>query len=87
MDITNHIATFSKRIVLVVIVLITSSCPACCEESQFDTYEELTETQYKNHIKEFQRAFGKQMESEFNLKWVEGGFVHNFSKSAQNYLP
>lgn len=85
MDITNHTATFSKKIVLVVIVLITSFCPACCEESQFDTYEELTETQYKNHIKEFQRAFGKRMESEFNLKWVEGGFVHNFSNDQPEF--
>ncbi len=85
MDITNHIATFSKMIVLVVIILITSSSFVCCEESQFDTYEELTETQYKNHINEFQRAFGKQMENEFNLKWVEGGFVHNFSNDQPEF--
>jgi hypothetical protein len=73
MDITNHIA-------LVVIALITSFYPACCEESQFDIYEEFTEVQYKNHIKEFQRAFGKQIEKEFGLKWVEGGFIHDFSR-------
>ena len=85
MDITNHIATFSRMIVLVVIALITSSCPACCEESQFDTYEEFTETQYKNHIKEFQRAFGKQIEEEFSLKWVEGGFIHNFSSDEPEF--
>lgn len=85
MDITNDIATFSKMIVLVVIVLITSSCPACYTESQIDALEEFTETQYKNHIKEFHKAFGKQMESEFNLKWVEGGFVHNFSNDQPEF--
>ncbi len=85
MDITNHITTFSRMIVFVVITLITSSSRVCCEESQFNTYEELTETQYKNHINEFQRSFGKQMESEFNLKWVEGGFVHNFSNDQPEF--
>lgn len=85
MDITNHIATFSKMIVLVVIILIISSCPACYAESQINASEEFTETQYKSHIKEFQRTFGKQMESEFNLKWVEGGFVHNFSNDQPEF--
>jgi hypothetical protein len=78
MDAISHIAKFSKMIVFVVIPLITSSSPACCEESQFDTYEEFTDTQYKNHIKEFQRVFGKQIEEEFSLKWVEGGLYTQF---------
>jgi hypothetical protein len=85
MDITNHIVTFSRMIVLIVIALITSPYPACCEESQFDTHEKFTETQYKNYIKEFQKAFGKQIESEFDLKWVEGGFTHNFSSDEPEF--
>ena len=61
MDITNHIATFSKRIALVVIVLITSSCPACCEESQFDTYEGIS--------KSFWKANGKRIQSKVGRGW------------------
>lgn len=79
MDVTLHVAKFSKMIVFVLIALITSSYPAYCEKSKFDTNEEFTETQYKNRIKEFQRVFGKQIEAEFGLKWIEGGFTHNFS--------
>jgi len=85
MDAISHIAKFSKMIVFVVIALITSSCPACRAESQLDISEEFTETQYKNHIKEFQRVFGKQIEEEFGLKWVEGGFTHNSSSDEPEF--
>ena len=74
MDTISHIATLSRMIVFVVITLITSSSRVCCEENQFDTYEELTETQYKNHINEFQRAFGKQMEERIQSKMGRGWF-------------
>ncbi|CDR34240.1 hypothetical protein [Criblamydia sequanensis] len=70
--------TSKKMIIFIVIALITSLCPAFCAEIQLDISKEFNETQYKNHIKEFQRAFGKQIEEEFGLKWVEGGFTHKF---------
>lgn len=79
MDALRYIAKFSRMIVFVVMALIASHCPAYCEKNQLDTYEEFTETEYKNYIKEFHKAFGKQIESEFGLKWAEGGFTHNFS--------
>ena len=85
MNVTSHIVTFSRMMAFVVIALITSSYPACCAEGQFDTYEEFTEAQYKNHIKEFQRAFGKQIETEFDLKWAEGSFLHNFSSDEPEF--
>lgn len=85
MEAISYIAKFSKMIVFVVIALIINLCPAHCEESQFDTHEEFKETECKNHVKEFQRAFGKQIESEFGLKWVEGGFTHNFSNDKPEF--
>ncbi len=85
MDAISHSVKFSRVVFFVVIVLATRTYPICCEERQFDTYEEFTETQYKNHIKEFQRAFGKQIEVEFGLKWAEGGFTHNFSSDKPEF--
>jgi len=81
MVITSHIAIFSRMIVLVAIALITSSCPVFCTESQLDASEE----EYKSHFKEFQRAFGKQIEKEFGLKWIEGGFTHDFSSDEPEF--
>lgn len=85
MDSNSHIAKFFRMIVFVVIVFIASSDPAYCEESQFDVFKEFTDAQYKNHLKEFQGAFGKQIEEEFGLKWIEGGFTHNFSSDEPEF--
>ncbi len=85
MDAISHIAKFFRMVVFVVIAFIASSDLAYCEEIQFDIYKEFTDTQYKNHLKEFQRAFGKQIEEEFGLKWIEGGFTHNFSSDEPEF--
>lgn len=76
--------TFSRVIFFVVTALVTFSCPAFCV-SQSGMNEELIDKQYKSHINEFHSVFGRQMEREFNLKWVEGGFLHNFSSNEPEF--
>jgi hypothetical protein len=44
-----------------------------------ESTEEITDKQYKSYINEFQSVFSKQMERKFNLTWIEGGFLGNFS--------
>lgn len=78
MDAINQIAKFSRTIVFVVIALIIGYYPACCEEIKIDNTEELISKQYKNYLNEFHRVFGKQMENEFGLKWIEGGGYTTF---------
>lgn len=79
MDATSYIAKFSQLIFLIITALTACSYPACCEGSQIGINEELPDKQYQKHIKEFQSAFGKQMEREFNLKWIKIGFLCDFS--------
>jgi hypothetical protein len=80
MDATNqHIAKFSRLIFFIVAALTLCSHPSFCEESEIGVNEEITDKQYKSYINEFQSVFGKQMEREFNLTLIVGGFLHDFS--------
>jgi hypothetical protein len=76
------------QIIFIFSVLVVCPHPAFCEISQMDIHEEqlqLTDEQYKKYIHDFYSVFGKQMESDFGLKLVEGGFVHNFSNDKPEF--
>lgn len=74
MGVIKYFAKISRVIFYVVTALLACSYPV------FGAVQEGAneEPSYK-YIREFQSAFGRQIEAEFNLKWVEEGFVHNFS--------
>jgi hypothetical protein len=44
-----------------------------------------TKTLYKNHLIKFHKAFGKQIEDEFGLKWIEGGIIPNYSRDEPSF--
>lgn len=52
------------------------SYPAFCQEGKIRINEE---SEYKVYFYEFHRAFGKQMEKEFGLRWVESNSLYLFS--------
>lgn len=78
MHTVRFIANFSKIILFIVIALVTSSYSACWMEGP-------TKAQYKNHLVEFQRDFGKKIEDEFGLKWIEGGIIPNYSRDEPSF--
>ena len=59
----------------IVAVLAVSFHPSLCEASEIGVNDEVADKQYKSPIHEFQSVFGRQMEREFNLTWIEGGFL------------
>lgn len=65
--------------VIFFIVVAFSSYSSFCEGNEIRINEEITDKQYKSYINEFQSVFGKQMEREFNLTWIEGGFGRHFA--------
>lgn len=85
MNVICHVTKFSRTIYFVAIVLVTQTYSLYCKESQFVSYEKFTDIQQYDYINEFYRAFGKQIESKFNLKWVEGGFTHSFSTNKPQF--
>lgn len=81
MGIKNRIVKFSRVILVIVTALIVKTDSVFCEESQIGINVEFPDTDYKRYFNEFQSAFGKQIEEEFGLKWIEGGVLHNFSSN------
>ena len=79
MDVKNQVVKFSRALFFILFSLMIYSYPGFCEDAEIPIHEEPTNKEYKNYLNEFHRAFGKQMEKEFGLKWIEGGFIHNFS--------
>lgn len=84
-SINQHITKLFPLIFLIVTVLTVFSQPSFCEENEISVSEEIADKQYKSYINEFQRAFGKQIEEEFGLKWVEGGFTYNSSSDEPEF--
>lgn len=77
MNAKNYIFKFSQVIFFILFSLTIYSYPAFCEDDEIR--KESISKEYKSYLNEFHRAFGKQIERELGLKWIEGGFIHNFA--------
>lgn len=80
MNAKNRIVKPFQAVLFILFALTVYTYPAFCEDGEIRIREETVNKEYKNYLNEFHRAFGKQMEKEFNLKWV-----HNFSSDEAEF--
>ena len=86
MNTTNQYITKLSRLIFLIVTSLTACFyPAFCEENSVGINEKLAEKQYRSYFNEFQRAFGKQMEREFSLKWIEEGLLYDFSRDKPEF--